>query len=114
MWDGDREGGNGGSYEDGSRDCQVTRPGERVPIPCALGKEPSELRSEPRDRLKIVHFRVDLGLSWMEEHMAAHAVAFAFAAVLFHSVRASAAARFLRRLGLRLCFQMRRARFMRS
>jgi hypothetical protein len=50
----------------------------------------------------------------MEEHMAAHAADFAFAAVTFHSDMASAAALLFRKLGVRLCFQIRRADFMRS
>ena len=79
-----------------------------------FGKEPSELRSEPRERLKMVHLRMDLTSAWMEEHIDAHAIDFAFAAVSFHSDMASAAALLFRRLGVRLCFQMRRAAFMRS
>ena len=38
--------------------------------PGRLGKEPSELRSEPRLRLKIGPLRrVDFGSAWMEEHI---------------------------------------------
>ena len=81
-------------------------------VPLPSGKDPSELRSEPRERLKTVHRSVDLGSAWMEEHIAAHAAVLAFATVSFHCARASAAALLFNRLGVRLCFQMRRVDFM--
>ena len=78
------------------------------------GKEPSGLRSWPRERLKIVQRRSDLGLACMEEHMIDHAADFAFSTVAFHLAKASPAALLLTRLGVRLCFQIRRAAFIRS
>ena len=82
--------------------------------PWVSGKEPSGLRSWPRDCLKTVQRRSDRGCAWIEEHKAAHVAVFAFSTVAFHSVMQSCAALFLTRLGVRLCFQMRRAAFMRS
>ena len=61
--------------------------------PLRLGKEPRELRSEPRVRLKMVHFSMDLGSAWMDEHMEDHVAALALVTVSFQSVSASAAAR---------------------
>ena len=50
----------------------------------------------------------------MEAHMIAHAAVFAFATVAFHLAKASLAALLLTRLRVRLCFQIRRAAFIRS
>ena len=61
-------------------------------VPWLSGKEPSELRSWPRERLKIVQRRSDLGLACMEEHMIDHAADFAFSTVAFHLAKASPAA----------------------